>query len=68
MADKRYEGTEARNLREGFNANATNVDALRTDLAALLAKLDLDSGVNDADYASLITTTSALNAADKLVS
>lgn len=36
---------DLRNLLEGLNAQATKLDAL-------LAKLDLDAGVTDADYAA----------------
>jgi len=39
---------------------ADDTTELRTQFVALLAKLDLDAGVTDADYASLLTPAAQL--------
>lgn len=42
-----------------FNQMATLVNEIKADFNALLAKLDLDAGVTDTNYASLRSITSA---------
>ena len=46
------EFTELRNLLVGVQAD---LEALRTKHNALLAKLDIDAGVTDTNYAALLT-------------
>jgi hypothetical protein len=42
-----------------WNQMATLVNEIKADFNALLAKLDLDAGVTDTNYASLRSITSA---------
>lgn len=49
-------------LKAKYNAAVTLINELKTDHNALLAKLDADGGVTDADYAALHTTAAANSA------
>ena len=46
--------------KEPVQAIAAEVNKLRDDLDALLAKLDSDAGITDTNYASTIGTRAAL--------
>ena len=46
-------------LVDDLNAIATLVNELKTDHNALLAKLDVDTGVADTDYVALHSTSAA---------
>lgn len=55
MADKRFRSCgSSGNLRDQFNALVDDYDELRTQLIALLAKLDGEAQVAD-DYESTLT-------------
>ncbi len=49
----------ANDLKAKYNAAVTLINELKTDHNALLAKLDLDAGVTDTNYAALHTTSAA---------
>jgi hypothetical protein len=51
-----------------INQGQTLAAAAKADMALLLAKLDLDGGVTDTNYASLITGLSAASGQDTLAS
>ena len=48
----RYTGVELENLRDAFNANATLVNSVKSDLNDVIAKLNSDPGVGFTNFAS----------------
>jgi len=42
---------DLKGVADAINDHASAIDALITDFATLIAKLNLDAGVTDADYA-----------------
>ncbi len=57
-------GKENKVLRAQYNALVDEMDELKTNYAALLAKLDADGGVTDVDYLS--TLANSATEADKI--
>lgn len=56
MADKQFRSCgSSENLRSQFNALVDDYDEFRTQLIALLQKLDADGGITDTDYESSLT-------------
>lgn len=53
MAAKKFglSGSGFKAVKDVVNDHAAAIDALITDFATLIAKMNLDSGVGDADYA-----------------
>jgi len=54
-----WHGDQAVSLRSSLGAMSTLANELKADHNAVLAKLDLDGGVADADYAALHTVAAA---------
>jgi hypothetical protein len=50
---------ERKLIIDEFNDLRSELDDVRTQFAALLAKLDADTGVTDADYASTLALAAA---------
>jgi len=50
-------GKDLESMRAEFNVLVNEMEVLKTQYAALLAKLDLDGGVTGTDYAATLAAT-----------